>query len=375
MTQDEKKGLVLIVDDEAIVRESLREWLEMEGFSVLTAGRGEDALQILQTQPSVNVGVFDIRMPGMDGVTLLEETMKAYPKTAVIMITAHATVENAVECMRKGAYDYVIKPFPPEKLTNLISNAVALQNLQKAHTQLQEQVASADIYLKRAERLMNLGIFAGQVFGGLRDFLNGLSQQWAAAKKASQLDSLPKATKQLLDESARQSQIHLGDIEGALQVLRTIDSKREKLSLEDVVRNSLLLAMRKPEVVKANIVVKLGPNVPPISGHIWALVQVCNNLILNAVTATKKGGKIEITTAVAAKEQVYLQVKDTGCGMSDEDLQKLFTPFFCGWEEYEGIGLALVVSRNIVEAFKGKMEIESEPGKGTTVRLLFPPDA
>lgn len=372
MSQEEKKGLVLIVDDEAIVRESLREWLEMEGFSVLTAARGEDALQILQAQPSVNVGVFDIRMPGMDGVTLLEETMKSYPKMAVIMITAHATVENAVECMRKGAYDYVIKPFPPEKLTNLISNAVALQNLQKAHTQLQEQVASADIYLKRAERLMNLGIFAGQLFGSLRDFLNSLSQQWAATKKEGQIDSLPKPIKQLLDESARQSQIHLGDIEGALQVLKVIDSKREKLYLEEVVRNSLLLAKRKPEVVNARIEVKLAPSTPPIAGHIWALVQVCNNLILNAVTATKKGGMIEIATGVSADDRVYLQVRDTGSGMSEEDLQNLFTPFFCGWEEYEGIGLALVVSRNIVEAFQGKIEIDSEQGKGTTVRLLFP---
>jgi len=372
LAHEEKKGLILIVDDEAIVRESLREWLEMEGFSVLTAARGEDALQILQAEPSVNVGVFDIRMPGMDGVTLLDETMKAYPKMAVIMITAHATVENAVECMRKGAYDYVIKPFPPEKLTNLISNAVALQNLQKAHTQLQEQAASADIYLKRAERLMNLGIFAGQVFGSLQDFLSSLSQQWADAQKAGQLESLPKSIRQLLDVSARQSQILLADIEGALQVLRTIDSKRENLSLGDVVRNSLLLAMRKPEVVKASIEVKLNPNTPPVSGHIWPLVQVCNNLILNAVTATKKGGEIEITTGISTDDRVYLQVRDTGRGMSEEDLQNLFTPFFCGWEEYEGIGLALVVSRKIVEGFQGKIEIDSEPGKGTTVRLSFP---
>lgn len=373
MTQDEKKGVILLVDDEAIVRESLREWLEMEGFLVLTAAGGGEALQILRETSNINVGVFDIRMPGMDGVTLLEETTKAYPDIAVIMITAHATVENAVECMRKGAYDYVIKPFPPEKLTNLLSNAIALQNLRKAHSQLLEQAASADIYLKRAERLMNLGIFAGQEFSEISALLKDFSRELSTFVKEDQKKNLPPEMLSTLQQRAENINEHLQTIDVAGKALAKIESKRENISLDDVVRNSLMLAKRRPEVVNANVIVKLGTNVPPIHGKIWSLVQVCNNLIFNAVTATKKGGEIEITTGVSKGNFAFIQVMDTGCGMSKAELQQLFVPFHCGWKEYDGIGLALVVSKNIVESFGGKMEAESQLGNGTTVRLLFQP--
>lgn len=124
-----RTGTVLIVDDEPIIRDSLHHWLEMEGYRVFAAENGEKALQLCRFEP-FDIGVFDIRMPGMDGITLLKQTRRDYPQMAVIMMTAFASIEDAVLCISSGAHDYIIKPFPPEKLSQSIRNLMESRHLQ-----------------------------------------------------------------------------------------------------------------------------------------------------------------------------------------------------------------------------------------------------
>ncbi|MCP3953423.1 MAG: response regulator, partial [Desulfobacterales bacterium] len=104
---------ILVVDDELIVRDSLKEWLVDENFSVATAESGPAALDMLK-QEAFNLMLTDIKMPGMDGVEVLEKAREILPDLTVIMMTAYATVETAVEAMKIGALDYLIKPFDPE---------------------------------------------------------------------------------------------------------------------------------------------------------------------------------------------------------------------------------------------------------------------
>ena len=113
---DRKDFSILVVDDERIVRESLKDWLEIEGrFAVYTADSGPAALELLESHP-VNLMLLDIKMPGMDGVTVLQKARERLPELTVLMITAYATVETAVEAMKIGALDYLVKPFDPEAL-------------------------------------------------------------------------------------------------------------------------------------------------------------------------------------------------------------------------------------------------------------------
>ncbi len=115
---DEKRKdfRILIVDDELIVRDSLKEWLEVEGgFSADMADSGAKALEMLKTG-SYNLMLLDIKMPGMDGVEVLEKAKEIFPNLPVVMMTAYATVETAVEAMKTGALDYLIKPFDPDIL-------------------------------------------------------------------------------------------------------------------------------------------------------------------------------------------------------------------------------------------------------------------
>ncbi|MBD3385732.1 response regulator [candidate division KSB1 bacterium] len=132
------KSKVLLVDDEEIIRDSLSEWLESDGFSVITAENGMEALKKYDTEQPV-VAVVDIKMPGMDGVTLLKKLKEKNRELPVIIMTAFATVENAVQSMKDGAYDFICKPFPPEKLSNLLSHILEHQDLQRENVKLQKE--------------------------------------------------------------------------------------------------------------------------------------------------------------------------------------------------------------------------------------------
>ena len=110
---------ILVVDDELIVRDSIKEWLEDEGFSVDMAASGPEALDKLATQP-FHLMLTDIKMPGMDGVELLKNAHKRFPDLTVIMMTAYATVETAIEALKIGALDYLLKPFDPEILVDKV---------------------------------------------------------------------------------------------------------------------------------------------------------------------------------------------------------------------------------------------------------------
>jgi len=110
---------ILVVDDERIIRDSLKEWLEDEGFTVDTAESGLAALEKLG-QDFFNLMLTDIKMPGMDGVELLKAAKEVSPDLCVLMMTAFATVETAVEAMKIGALDYLVKPFDPETLIPMV---------------------------------------------------------------------------------------------------------------------------------------------------------------------------------------------------------------------------------------------------------------
>ncbi|MBW2208617.1 MAG: response regulator, partial [Deltaproteobacteria bacterium] len=114
-----KEFRILIVDDELVVRDSLKEWLEDEGFRVDMVESGTEALERL-AEESFHLMLLDIKMPGMDGVEVLKRAREIHPELPVVMMTAYATVETAVEAMKIGAMDYLMKPFDPDSLVPLI---------------------------------------------------------------------------------------------------------------------------------------------------------------------------------------------------------------------------------------------------------------
>ncbi len=133
---------LLIVDDELHVRESLGHWFSEDGYEVSTASSGKEALATLGRQ-HFDVVITDIKMPGMDGIELQRHIHETDPDVAVLVITAYASVSTAVQALKDGAYDYLVKPFDPEELSRVVEKACEKIRLSEENVALKQQIASA----------------------------------------------------------------------------------------------------------------------------------------------------------------------------------------------------------------------------------------
>jgi two-component system response regulator PilR (NtrC family) len=134
-------GEILLADDEVTFRETFAKVLREEDMSVTTVGNGTDAIDAVMKQPFA-VAVLDIRMPGADGITVLREIMRIRPETRVIMITAYGTVEMAVEAIKLGACDYVMKPVVMDDILTKIRQNMRYLELQEENEQLKQELSA-----------------------------------------------------------------------------------------------------------------------------------------------------------------------------------------------------------------------------------------
>jgi two-component system response regulator AtoC len=134
-----KKVKILVVDDEAIIRESLRDWLSDVGHQVLMAENGSQALEIIEKEKP-SIVITDLVMPGMDGIELLKRAKEISPGLEGIVITAYGSIPTAIAAMKEGAYDYIEKPFCPEKAELLIEKLVEHQRLIEENVSLQQKL-------------------------------------------------------------------------------------------------------------------------------------------------------------------------------------------------------------------------------------------
>lgn len=131
----EAKMQIMIVDDELVVRESFYHWFMKTGHIVETAASGEEALVKLEDRP-FDILFVDIKMPGMDGIELLERVMDIYPETIVIIITAYGSIESAIKAMKIGASDYLLKPFKPDQLSLVLEKIVKQKKINSEYRYL-----------------------------------------------------------------------------------------------------------------------------------------------------------------------------------------------------------------------------------------------
>ncbi len=130
---------ILIVDDELIMRESLAGWLERDGHSIQTAPSGEDALEKLK-ETRFDILLVDIKMEGISGLDVLRHVKESDPDVAIVMITAYGSIPTAIEAMKHGAYDYMLKPFDPNELGVLIEKIIRYQDQAREMQFLREEV-------------------------------------------------------------------------------------------------------------------------------------------------------------------------------------------------------------------------------------------
>jgi len=270
------------------------------------------------------------------------------------------------------------RPFliPEEQnLLNAIAEAFGLwlerkkaEEALKEYSQLAEETVAelrdAQEQLIRKERLALLGQLAGGVGHELRNPLGVISN--AVYYLQTALPDADETTKEYLEVISSEVRNSAKIVSGLLDLSRTRPAEREEIAVSDLVTQVL---ERHPPPQKVKVTTKIAPNLPPVFVDPRQIGQVLVNLVTNAYQAMPEGGRLTIN-AQGEKDQVYLSITDTGCGISKENTKMLFEPLFT--TKVRGIGLGLAVSKNLVEVNGESIEVESQEGRGSTFTLILP---
>ncbi len=379
---DYKSFKILIVDDEKENLEAFK--MEFgEYFDISVASSGKEALKFLEGSGEVAVVIVDQRMPEMRGVTLLREIVKHYPDTIRFLITAYSDTDAIVEAINTGqVYKYVSKPWEHEDVKVSLMRAIESYYLTKEKERLTEEKIATVKKAAEAHRLGSLGMLAAGIAHEINNPLVSISTFFKLIPQ--KIKDLCIKNKEDLDPS------FWGDFfqvaEGELK--RVQDLVKELLNLAkppkyDFEETNLMELLQAEAGIFESAAKAKGvefvmdmdeKKVPLIHCDQSRIKQLLLNLVLNAVQATKKGGKVTVqfrgTKGRGMNRQLEIAVIDTGQGISEEELDKIFQPFFT--TKQWGTGLGLVICDFIVKHHGGDISVESRVGKGTTFIISLP---
>jgi DNA-binding response OmpR family regulator len=196
---------ILVVDDEKVARVSLADILRLEGYKVSTAASGAEALKELGDS-SFDLMLLDIKMPGMDGLEVMQEAVKIAPDTFIILLTAHGSMESAIEALRQGAHDYLIKPSSPQEILSSVASGLTRRTELQHKRLLLDQLDTSLQQLRDVE-----GIVQSQAASGRRvvNFPDGVMidlarrEIWRGNEKASLTPTEGKLLKVLMENQGR----------------------------------------------------------------------------------------------------------------------------------------------------------------------------
>jgi PAS domain S-box-containing protein len=473
---------ILVVDDEKRIRDGCHSILTSGGFEVGLAENGYAGLKKIEEE-HFDIILLDLMMPGMRGIDLLNHVKGKHPDTLVIVITGYATLEHAVDAMKKGAFDFISKPFSPEDLRAVISRAVEyIRNLEDiAHeksrmgtlishlsdgvmaTDGEKQVALANpaflkltghrgesptgrpvVELIQNERLLQmmdeaLSMPPDQFTELTEEFDHGtlaenketvltvrcipfrdrlhrnlgtvtVVHDITALKKMDQIKSefvsmvaheikspmnsvlaLVKVIQdRLAGEVTEKQQELLGrisekikglsDLAAELLDLSRIESglitlEKEKLQLSSLLTEQVAFHQTRAQGKNIHLSLESVLELPPILANKRAIEEIFANLLTNAIKYTPEGGTVSVS-ASSDKDYVHVAVKDTGFGISKENLARIFERFYRVKDDktrmISGTGLGLAIVKSITEAHNGRIEAESEPDRGSTFHVFLP---
>ena len=372
---------VLIMEDDQGLSRLLQIALTRAGYSVDVAGDGEEGLAKL-ADGSYDIVAVDHHMPVYDGLEVIRILAAQGTLPPTIMVTGTGNETIAVEAMKMGARDYIVKDIDAgflKLLPTVIERVLAQQRMEEERRRSEE-------LLQRSRKMESLALMAGGVAHDFNNLLQGIISYAEMGLAAA-------------GENARARDCLQGILKGAKKgselSLRMLDYTGKRmtlpapLNLSEVVREMhqelLDLAAATPGV---KLELAIADGLPQAFADASQLRQVILSLATNACeamdpqggTITIRGGWEEVTPeqgyrdlavkALAPGRYVALEIADTGCGMSEETLPKIFDPFFT--TKFQGRGLGLSMVFGIVRRHKGTILYDSAPGRGTTVKVLLP---
>jgi signal transduction histidine kinase len=364
------RGRLLIVDDEAPQLRALCETLDMEGFETRGFASPLEALQLLRPG-EYDLLLTDLMMPGMDGIELITAAGRIDPDLGAVVMTGHGTIDTAVQAMRSGALDYILKPFSLNTMLPVISRALYVLHLRRENATLQamerrqaEELAVAYADLESFSYSISHDLRAPLIF--VKDFAQRLHDDFAA-----QLGEEGRRIVQVIHEgSVSLDQMITGLLAFSRSTRQALDLA--PLDMENVVR----AAMAEARVLHpdGSTVFELGA-LPPAMGDSTVIRHVWSNLIGNAMkfSATRIPPRIQISGRPEGDE-VHYEVRDNGVGFDMRYAHKLFGVFkrLHSTDEFPGTGVGLAIVHRIVVRHGGRIWAESSPDAGATFHFTLP---
>jgi len=226
--------------------------------------------------------------------------------------------------------------------------------------------------LIQAEKLTSLGQMAASIAHEVNNPLAGVLVYTQLLSKKITGDSLSKEIaldylSKMGSELTRSTRL----IRNLLDFARQSPPALREVDLNNVINRALDLAVHSAELQHIQVIKELNLSLPRLMADFDQLQQVCTNLIMNAIQAMPEGGRLTLRTT-ADDSQLKIEVQDTGCGISQENMRKLFTPFFTTKGKGKGVGLGLAVAYGIIQRHQGRIEVQSKEGEGTTFTIYLP---
>jgi signal transduction histidine kinase len=408
------QSLLLVVEDNETSRDMLCRRLERQRHQV-AAANGRQAIAMVRAN-SFDLILLDLMMPDMNGYQVLEQlksddSLRYIP---VIMLSALEEVDSAVRCIEMGAEDYLSKPFNPillkaridaclEKKRLRDQEGLYLQSIESINIELEKRVEERVKELKKANEKLVIEMAErkrleqqllqsqkmesiGRLAGGIaHDFNNLLTPIMGYASLGAM--SLPpehpvhshlEEVKKSAERASKLTHQLLAFSRGQIIEPKVINLNDLILNMDELIRR---LIGEDIELVTIPT-----PDLNPVKVDPGQMEQVLMNLVVNARDAMPEGGKLTIATVnvrldakhtrqhtdVSAGRYATLSVTDTGIGITSEVKAHLFEPFFTTKEKGKGTGLGLATCYGIVKQNSGHIEVNSEPGRGTTFRIYLP---
>jgi signal transduction histidine kinase len=368
---------ILVIDDEVGMREGCRRALTPQGFHVTTAEHGAEGLRKLK-EKAFDLILLDAMMPGMSGLELLERIHEVDPDIACVMITGYATVDLAAQAMKKGAQDFLPKPFTSDELLAAVHRGIEERQRRLSLRQEREKEEQL-LQLERARQEMakfdaiesrfmlvivhELRNPAGVIKSYLQLMRAGYVEKDEWDEYLAKLDRRADQLLHMLDDLLELAHLKASAGPSRLKPEGVADV------LEEVVRQ--LGPIAKEKGLDLQMGIEARPTLPAQRAHLHSL---WSNLLENAIWYTPSG-QVRAGLGVQAGRLVAT-VSDTGIGISTEELARIFQEFYRSENAKAqvelGTGLGLAIVNQIVKIYQGTIEVDSIPGKGSTFTVRLP---
>jgi two-component system, sensor histidine kinase and response regulator len=368
---------ILVVDDEpgmlAGAKRALSDFTvrlpDVNGevrFEIDVAGSGEEAMSKIDAGPP-HILLLDHKLPGMSGLDVLVALAERKPDMLTIMITAYASLETAVEATKRGAYDFLAKPFTPAELKNVVRKAAGRLVFERQARRLADE--------KRQVRFQFTSVLAHELkapLSAIDGYLRIIRDREAGDDQAAYDHMLDRSLVRL--EGMNKLIVDLLDLTRIESGVR--ERKPADLDVAEVARAAV--ETFAPDAKRRGILINLDAQPVVMRADRQEVEMIVTNLISNAVKYNGDGGRVDVSVR-RDEGDVLVAVRDTGIGMTPQEVARLFGDFVRIKNEktrgIAGSGLGLSIVRKLAQLYGGDASVESRAGEGSTFTVRLPLDA